>query len=276
MEYLWRPAHGPLASAVEGCWYQRGPAPSRVERILPMPRVHLVVNLSGQPYLVRTADTPWRELGRVFCSGLRDHVVLSAGPDLIINAGAVLRPDALPALGLDPIRLAGKVADVAIELPFAPEDTGEVVLDRLEAALRSRLLASSLDPVVRGVVRALDAQPGTPIGQLAAAAGMSHPALVPRFRRSTGITPKLFAELVRFHRMIDLISVPDDVSWSRLAAESGYYDQSHATRSFRQFAGLTPAAYYRKVREGGPDSVRFVPEAAADLPGLRARDAGRE
>ncbi len=276
MEHLWRPALGPLATAVEGCWYQRGPAPSRVERILPMPSVHLVVNLSEQPYLVRTAETSWRELGRVFCSGLRDHLVLSASPELIANAGAVLRPDALPALGLDPIRLAGTVADVAVDVPAASGDSGELVLDRIEAALAARLRASGIDPVVRGVVQELAARPGTPIGRLAAAAGMSHPALVPRFRRGTGITPKLFAELVRFHRMIDLISVPDDVSWSTLATESGYYDQSHAARSFRQFAGLTPAAYYRKVREAGPDSVRFVPEAGDDLPGDPARDTGRE
>ncbi len=267
MEYLWRPAAGPLATAVEGCWFQRGPAPSRVERILPMTSVHLVVNLGAQPYLVRTADGPWRELGRVFCSGLRDHLVLSASPDLIVNAGAVLRPDALLALGLDPIRLAGAVADVVLDVQPAFGDDGEAVLDRLEAALLARLRTAAIDPLVRGVVDALGARPGTPIGELATAAGVSHPALVPRFRRSTGITPKLFAELVRFHRLIDLISVPDDVSWSALAIESGYYDQSHAARSFRQFAGLTPAAYYRLVREAGPESVRFVPEADADLPG---------
>ena len=262
MEHVWRPASGPLAAVIDGCWYQRGPAPARVERILPMPSVHLVVNLRPDPYQVRDpSDGPWRVLGPVFCSGLRDHLVLSANPDPIENAGAVLRPDGLRALGLDPIALAGTVSEVQLGVRPERGASGEEVLDRIEDALATMLLADRVDPVVRGVLDALGVRPGAAIGDLAAASGVSHPALVERFRRATGITPKLFAELVRFHRMIDRLSVPDEVSWSSLAVESGYYDQSHAARGFRQFAGLTPAAYYRLVSAAGPDSYRFVPEA---------------
>ncbi|HYI50552.1 MAG TPA: AraC family transcriptional regulator [Microbacterium sp.] len=51
--------------------------------------------------------------------------------------------------------------------------------------------------------------------------------------------------------------------WSELAVEAGYYDQSHLTRAFHRFVGLTPAAYFDGVRGRGPDAVRFVPEEDA-------------
>ena len=55
MEVAGRPAHGPLAAAVRELWFLRGPAPARYERIFPMTDVHLIVNLSPQPYRVLEA-----------------------------------------------------------------------------------------------------------------------------------------------------------------------------------------------------------------------------
>ncbi|MBO0705041.1 MAG: hypothetical protein J2P39_06965, partial [Candidatus Dormibacteraeota bacterium] len=34
-----------------------------------------------------------------------------------------------------------------------------------------------------------------------------------------------------------------DVRWAELAVDHGYYDQAHLHRDFRQFLGLTPAAF---------------------------------
>lgn len=267
MEYLWRAATGPLAEVVSGLWFLRGPSPARIERILPMPQAHLIVNLAEAPYRVRSLSDPqWRVLGDAFCSGLRGEVAFSANPDPIVNVGAVVRADGLPGLGLDPAALAASVDTVALPAPVpTQEPSPQELLDVLAETLLNRLVPDPVDPVVRRVLSALTTEPGVPIAQLARAEGVGHPALVARFRRQTGTTPKRYGELVRLHRMIDRIPVPHWVSWSELAAASGYYDQSHAIRSFRRFTGLTPAAYYRRVRESGPDAVRFVPEA--ELPG---------
>jgi AraC-like DNA-binding protein len=92
---------------------------------------------------------------------------------------------------------------------------------------------------------------------------VGHPSFVARFRRATGSTPKRFAELVRFHHLIDRMPVATAASWSGLAVEAGYYDQSHVIRDFKRFAGFTPADYHRRVRAAGADAARFVPDPEA-------------
>jgi AraC family transcriptional regulator len=36
---------------------------------------------------------------------------------------------------------------------------------------------------------------------------------------------------------------------AQIALEAGFFDQSHFTRTFRQYFGLTPQAYRRAVRQ---------------------------
>lgn len=59
------------------------------------------------------------------------------------------------------------------------------------------------------------------------------------------MTPKLFARVRRFQRAISLAGQAPTVNWARLAADCGYFDQSHLIRDFVAFSGLTPADYLR-------------------------------
>jgi AraC-like DNA-binding protein len=109
----------------------------------------------------------------------------------------------------------------------------------------------------------LEADSSQAIAPIAAAHGLGHPSFVARFRRATGSTPKRYAELVRFHQLIDRMPVAAAAPWSELAVEAGYYDQSHVIRDFRRFTGFTPADYHRRVSDAGADTVRFVPDPDA-------------
>jgi AraC-like DNA-binding protein len=268
VEYAQREVHGPLAAAVRELWFLRGRRPARFERIFPLTDVHLIVNLSPQPYRVLDGpDAAWRPLGPAFCSGLRSRFVVSEAPDPIVNAGAVVRADGLPLLGVDPEAPAGVITSQPwFDGPAAlgPAAAGDTVLDEIEAVLTARLRSSpGPDAVVRDAIARLDDDPSLPIGSLAADAGLRHPAFVARFRRATGSTPKRYAELVRFHRLIDRTPLPGVAPWSELAADGGYYDQSHVIRDFKRFSGYTPAEYHRRVSAAGPDAVRFVPDPEA-------------
>lgn len=268
MEVAGRQVRGPLAAAVRELWFLRGPAPTRYERIFPMTDVHLIVNLSPVPYRVLdAADAPWRTLGPAFCSGLRSRFVVSEVPDVIVNTGAVVRADGLRLLGLDPEQLAGDVSSqpwLAGPAGPGPDAAAEAVLDAIEQLLAGMLVPDAApDPVVRDAIERLERDPSRPIGALAAAWGLGHPTFVARFRRATGLTPKRYAELLRFHRLIDATPVPGTAPWSELAADGGYYDQSHVIRDFKRFTGYTPAEYHRRVSAAGPDAVRFVPDPEA-------------
>ncbi|MFG3437287.1 helix-turn-helix domain-containing protein [Nonomuraea sp. NPDC047897] len=75
---------------------------------------------------------------------------------------------------------------------------------------------------------------------LADEVGWSRKRLWSRFGSQLGITPKRAARLVRFDHAAHLLSAGHAAA--RVAAESGYVDQSHLHREVATFAGLTPTA----------------------------------
>jgi len=65
-----------------------------------------------------------------------------------------------------------------------------------------------------------------------------------------GMSPKLFLRIQRFDRLLARVSRASEVQWANVAADHGYYDQSHFIRDFRDFTGMTPSVY--RARRG-PD-----------------------
>jgi AraC-like DNA-binding protein len=65
------------------------------------------------------------------------------------------------------------------------------------------------------------------------------------FTESIGIGPKEFARTVRLQRAVRGAATSKD--WARIAADAGYYDQSHLIADFRQLVGLTPGAFLRRA-----------------------------
>jgi AraC-like DNA-binding protein len=78
------------------------------------------------------------------------------------------------------------------------------------------------------------------IGDIAREVGWSHKHLISKFKQQVGVAPRLAARLLRLSHVWRLID--SGHSWARIAAESGYADQSHLVREFRQFTGSTPGA----------------------------------
>jgi AraC-like DNA-binding protein len=264
VEFVEHPAPPALADVVLGFWGVRMTPPYRQERIFPTPALHLVVN-GGEPY--RVVDAGKGDTGtvtRVFCSGLQTSALRHELPAAIVNVGARLYPDAARTLGLEPRTLAGRVVDVSEEFPelaaLAEQLPGlglAEALARLDATLLARR-SGIPDPAVRRFVGAALDDPTSPIPALAELAGLGHDALIDAVRANIGVTPKAFADLVRFDRFVDLTARAAERGWAALAAEAGFYDQSHLIRVFRRFTGLTPAAYVRAVRSEGPGAGRFL------------------
>jgi AraC-like DNA-binding protein len=78
------------------------------------------------------------------------------------------------------------------------------------------------------------------VDELADEVGWSRKRLWARFRSQVGLTPKRAAKLVRFDHAAHHLAAGG--SPARVAAESGYADQSHLHREVREFTEMTPAA----------------------------------
>lgn len=62
------------------------------------------------------------------------------------------------------------------------------------------------------------------------------------FVQYTGMTPKLYNKINRFQLSLQLIS-KNESSFTSIAYDCGYADQSHFIRDFKSFTGLTPSSY---------------------------------
>jgi len=131
------------------------------------------------------------------------------------------------------------------------EPTMEARLEVLQRMLLSRFVPRG-DAVFRAVA-ALDA--GWSVARVVDAAGSGQKAFARRFVEAVGMTPKRYARLGRFQRVLQATARGESVSWSQVAAETGLYDQSHLVNEFRAFAGITPGQYAPRT----PDEIRHVP-----------------
>jgi methylphosphotriester-DNA--protein-cysteine methyltransferase len=69
--------------------------------------------------------------------------------------------------------------------------------------------------------------------------GWSQRHFIAQFRHEIGVSPKVFARMLRFGRVVRAIRA-GQTDLADLAIASGYYDQSHLNRDVREFAGTTP------------------------------------
>jgi AraC-like DNA-binding protein len=82
---------------------------------------------------------------------------------------------------------------------------------------------------------------GVPIAALAEEVGWSPRHLTNRFHAEVGLRPKEAARVVRFDRVRRNIS--PGVRLAKVAADAGYFDQSHLVRDFHAFAGCSPSRW---------------------------------
>jgi AraC-like DNA-binding protein len=106
-----------------------------------------------------------------------------------------------------------------------------------------------------GLARALEQlRAGHRVAEVAARTGFSSSSFTRRVHAEAGLTPKQLHRLGRFGRAL-AADPGQEGGWATIAAATGYADQSHLGREFRQFTGLTPHEY----RKAAPSAGRHVP-----------------
>jgi len=77
---------------------------------------------------------------------------------------------------------------------------------------------------------------------LATIAGLSMYHFARAFKQSKGLTPHSYLVQCRVQRAQDLLAATD-LPLSEVALASGFADQSHCARRFREHVGVTPGHY---------------------------------
>lgn len=87
------------------------------------------------------------------------------------------------------------------------------------------------------------------IETLAADIFVSKYYLIRKFRNSVGMTPHQFCIQNRIRKSQRLLD--EEKTIGRIAAEMGFYDQSHFDRAFQKIVGISPSEYVRSKRQIG-------------------------
>lgn len=256
---------GTPAWAAEGIWYFEGRLDLLRERHFPSGRLDLVVHL-GERYRDATGASPDPFPTRCV-SGLQtasDVIEAPVGPIAVL--GIRLQPlGAFALLGPVAQELRNVTADLDLLLGPASHELGErceaatTAVTRVQAAahwLRTRVEGNPPpDPAVAWMVRELEARNGSGrISDLRDRTGWSATRLTETFRRQVGVTPKVFARIVRFREAMERMR-QGHADLSRVAHASGYYDQPHFNGEFHALAGMTPGDYLAALRFPGTRSL---------------------
>ena len=255
-----RPVSQALAPHVEHLWMARGYLPARWRNmILPDGAMELIINL-GDPQKLCAGDNPAKHtiFRDSWISGERTTPIMIDEIGSVHLVGVRLRAGgAWPFLGI-PLRkftdqvveleaiFGREINDLRDALGEAPDDDAR--FDLLESWLvqraRSRTQPTrSVSYALRAIYGGLDA---VRIGRIADTIGISHKHLLREFDRCVGLTPKLFARVCAFQRVIRSVGQKREVDWAGMATTCGYHDQAHLIHEFRAFSGLTPAHYLTK------------------------------
>lgn len=280
----------PLDRFVEHVTYYEGSRPSyRIERLLPDGAVEVIVDLHETPKKLYDRDDIGRarDFRRAWVSGMRRGWILIEAAQDASMAVIRFRPGgAYPFFGTDVDALTDVVEhlDAVLSVPIAPlrdrlVDPAATLAAKM-AAVRQWLLHRAgsrlvMHPLVEHLAARLHAPGSLRIAALAKQTGYSQRHVDALFRRWVGLSPKQYARIRRFQRVLAHVArgTPEPPSpheaaagvaerpappqWSRLAAEHGYYDQAHLVRDFHDLAGLSPTAYLAAF--AGLES--YLPEA---------------
>ena len=260
-----------LRPFIKTLWAAPAPSEPRLttasrEHVLPTGDMHMVFRLAADPLTLfeTVGATAGVNLGTAIVGGARATYYVREGAGPSWSVGAQLHPAAAQSLfGVPAAELAGRHTALddlwggAVE--FLREQLYEVddpatQLDRLECFLAARLPAvRGLHPAVAEALARLQTTPD--VRAAVKATGYSHRRVIALFHQQMGLTPKVFCRLERFQRVLEDLTTHPTAAWADLALGAGYSDQSHLSREFREFAGLTPSAY----RVVSPWSTHHVP-----------------
>jgi methylphosphotriester-DNA--protein-cysteine methyltransferase len=235
------------------------------ERVLPDGAVRLVFNFGDAP---SAGDRPGHAVEALGASAMPVVVRLRGRME---GVSITLRPGAASVLLGVP---AGEIAHAAVHLDELWRGDGAVLLARtaearddgvrmalLQAALARRLQEGKGEggAVAAAVhaARLIAASGGRrPLREVAAAVEVGERRLQQLFHAHVGLSPRAWRRLARLHACLRALRGQPAPAWAAVAADSGFYDQSHLVNEFQALCGLSPSAFMARAVSGSSKTAR--------------------
>jgi AraC-like DNA-binding protein len=119
-------------------------------------------------------------------------------------------------------------------------------VDTTNAYLEGRLsiINFAREKIAAHAVQYIFAEKGNAdLDKLASDCGVSNRYLQKLFLEKIGFSPKFLIRITRFQHAMNQLIHSQTTSLTELACHTGYYDQAHFIREFREFTGELPSRF---------------------------------
>ncbi len=228
------------------------------QKIVPYGFGGLIINFKGKCTLTSGFRNEI-ELPDIFIAGLTNQPVILNGEGAIGTIAINFYPTGLyhflrsPAVELlnlttDAGNIIGTKSEKLVER-IANTENNRKKLEHVEQFLTAQLKSVKIEnnvPIENAQKIMLHNAGQIPISELANKTGTSVSRLERHFQRQTGLTPKVYSNILRFNHVFKLIRETDTIKWQDIIFRCGYYDQAHFIKEFTKYAGVTPRKFFQQ------------------------------
>lgn len=131
-------------------------------------------------------------------------------------------------------------------------------ISRWEARTRQRDVGKLIQQMMLDILRN---HGDVRVNELAEQTGYSSRYLQKVMLEHVGLAPQTALANIRFQSALQLMVAEPGISVAEVAQRTGYYDQSHFTKVFKEYMKMTPAAFQEQLRKsflpnGSPGTAR--------------------
>jgi AraC-like DNA-binding protein len=136
-------------------------------------------------------------------------------------------------------------ADLADQV-YGAVKTSERIAQVSDYLIR-RASRQKMDPMKYFVDRVIGSSGSVDVSAMQQESGLSVKQFERRFKAIAGFPPKYFARIARFQAVKDSYTLSQFSTMTNLAYACNYYDQSHFNREFKEFSGVQPLRYFKRL-----------------------------
>jgi len=216
-------------------------------RVLPDACVELFINYTSTPVAIISDELHKRSIVTFRMSRAKD-VQMRKGTGVIaicFYPGMAYKFIQVPMYTLSDttISLADIWGCVAAEIEdtVAGSSNNEFRVSLLQKYLLKELVNGKDDLLITHCLKQARSSGGLiPVGRLIADIGLSQRHLSRKFQEYVGLSPKEYLRVSRFILSLGHLKRYPEFSLTEVACKSGYYDQAHFIRDYKEYTGYTP------------------------------------
>lgn len=238
-----------LKKFVKEYWVYENHDPTKsMQKVIPDGYSEIIIHY-GDPYRINLAGSWQTQTSFLFSNQISKYFFLeNTGVSAIL--GIKLHPTSFHEIfQIDMQDLTDQVLplDSLIEandlMSIKQSNTIERKIELVENWLKARLTNTSPQDKIRSCLDKIFNSHGMiEVEDLASGVQLSTRQLERQFKKVVGLPPKFYSRIIRFNYIFEVIKDQND-SWIRTALQSGYFDQSHFIKNFKEFTGEEPSSY---------------------------------